>query len=222
MDCEPILGRAITPTALDETQDKCSTRWHAGAMHAHTLDIIHDEHQALAAMLRSLSMLLAHARRHAALPNFDVLRAMLFYIDEFPERLHHPKESELLFPVLRQRAPHLGAVLDKLDADHAKGELAIRGLEHALLAYEVMGASRRDTFEAAVQQYIGFYLEHMAVEEQELLPTARAVFTAEDWAALDAAFEANRDPLAGHEPGAEYKELFHRIAMAAPAPIGLG
>jgi hypothetical protein len=34
-------------------------------------------------------------------PPFDVLRAMLFYIDEFPERLHHTKESELLFPKLR-------------------------------------------------------------------------------------------------------------------------
>ena len=29
---------------------------------------------------------------------FSTLRAMLFYIDEFPERLHHPKESDLLFP----------------------------------------------------------------------------------------------------------------------------
>ena len=65
-----------------------------------TLEIIRDEHQALAAMLRSLSMLLAHARRHGAMPDFDVLRAMLFYIDEFPERLHHTKESELLFPRL--------------------------------------------------------------------------------------------------------------------------
>ena len=192
-------------------------------MHARTLDIIHDEHQALAAMLRSLSMLLAHARRHAAMPDFDVLRAMLFYIDEFPERLHHPKESELLFPRLRDRAPQLAPVLDRLDADHARGEESIRGLEHALLAFEVMGPSRRDEFEAAVQRYIAFYLDHMAVEEQDVLPTARAVFTPEDWAALDAAFAANRDPLAGgHEPDAEYRALFRRIAMAAPAPIGLG
>jgi hemerythrin-like domain-containing protein len=27
-----------------------------------------------------------------------VLRSMMFHIDEFPERLHHPKETELLFP----------------------------------------------------------------------------------------------------------------------------
>lgn len=187
-----------------------------------TLQIIQDEHQALAAMLRSLSMLLAHARRHGALPDFDVLRAMIFYIDEFPERLHHTKETERLFPALLARAPQLAPVIERLDADHARGEAAIRDLEHALLAFEVMGPSRREAFEAAVQRYIGFYLDHMAVEEREVLPAARAALSADDWLALDAAFEANRDPLTGHEPADEYRELFQRIAMAAPAPIGLG
>ena len=186
------------------------------------LRVMRDEHQALSAMLRSMAMLLAKSRRDGELPNFDVLRAMMFYIDEFPERLHHPKESELLFPLLRERAPEMGPVIDRLDVDHAHGEAAIRDLEHALLAFEVMGPSRRDAFEAAVQRYVGFYLDHMAVEEQQLLPTARAVFSAEDWLELDAAFEANRDPLTGHEPADEYRSLFHRIAMAAPAPIGLG
>lgn len=62
----------------------------------------------------------------------------------------------------------------------------------------------------------------MAVEEQSLLPTARAVLTPADWAELDAAFEANRDPLTGHAPDDAYRQLFQRIAMAAPAPIGLG
>jgi hemerythrin-like domain-containing protein len=186
-----------------------------------TLEIIRDEHQALAAMLRSLSMLLAHARRHGAPPDFDVLRAMLFYIDEFPERLHHTKESELLFPLLRERAPELAPVLDELDRDHARGEAAIRELEHALLAFEVMGPTRREAFEAAVQRYVGFYLEHMALEESQVLPAARACLDADDWMALDAAFEANRDPLTGHEPADEYRALFRRIAMAAPAPIGL-
>ena len=187
-----------------------------------TLDVIHDEHQALAAMLRSLSMLLAQARREGRMPDFDVLRAMLFYVDEFPERLHHTKESALLFPRLRERAPELVEVLDRMDRDHAAGEKAIRDLEHALLACEVMGESRRIAFEQAVERYISFYLQHMAVEENDLLPAARRLFTAADWAELDAAFAANRDPLTGHEPQDEYRPLFRKIVMNAPAPIGLG
>lgn len=186
------------------------------------LDVIRDEHQALAAMLRSLTLLLAQARREKAMPDFDVLRAMMLYVDEFPEKLHHRKESELLFPKIRARAPELGPVLDRLDQEHGRGEHAIRELEHALLAFEVLGDSRRQAFEDAVQQYVAFYLEHMGIEEHDILPAAVRLLDADDWMELDAAFAANRDPLTGHEPDDEYKDLFKLIVMTAPAPIGLG
>lgn len=187
-----------------------------------TLDIIHDEHQALAAMLRSMQMLLSQARREGHLPNFSVLRAMLFYVDEFPERLHHPKETELLFPRVRERCPELASVLDQLDHDHAIGERAIRELEHSLLAFEVMGEPRRAAFEQAVERYQRFYLEHMGVEENQVLPAARRALTDDDWQVLDAAFASNRDPLTGHEAAPDYQPLFRQILMSAPAPIGLG
>ena len=186
------------------------------------LDTIHDEHQALAAMLRSLSLMLAQARREGQPPNFEVLRAMLFYVDEFPERLHHPKESELLFPALRERCPELRATLDRLDADHGRGEAAIRELEHALLAYEVLGLPRRQAFVDALERYIDGYLSHMHAEEHEVLPAARAHLTEADWARLDAAFAANQDPLTGHPANAVFQPLFNKILLKAPAPIGLG
>ncbi len=186
------------------------------------LDVIHDEHQALAAMLRSLSLLLAQARREGQPPNFEVLRAMLFYVDEFPEKLHHPKESELLFPRVRERCPQLAATLDHLERDHAQGEQAIRALEHALLAYEVMGEPRRGDFEQAVERYIRFYLEHMALEEQQILPAARQHLSPADWVELDTAFATNRDPLAGHPTPPDFQPLFSKILNMAPAPIGLG
>lgn len=187
-----------------------------------TLTVIREEHQALSAMLRSLSMLLAHSRRQDKLPDFEVLRAMLFYIDEFPERLHHTKESELLFPKLRERCPELVPVLDALDEDHDQGERAIRRLQHALLAFEMMGEARREEFEVAADRYIRFYLSHMATEENVVLPAVEKHLREEDWAELDAAFGRNRDPLTGHEPMDEYRPLFRRILNLAPAPIGLG
>lgn len=187
-----------------------------------SLKIIHEEHAALAAMLRSIPMLIDHHRRTGTTPDFGALRAMLFYVDEFPEQRHHRKESELLFPKLRARTPMARDQLDRLDADHAHGERAIRTLEHALTAYEMMGDSRRPAFEAAVQRYLDFYLTHMRLEEEVILPLAQQVLTEEDWAELDEAFEANRDPLTGHAPEDEYRALFSRIVNTVPAPIGLG
>lgn len=187
-----------------------------------TIRIIRDEHSALSAMLRSIILLLAQHRRQGTLPDFGALRAMLFYVDEFPEKRHHRKETELLFPKLRARTPLSRELLDRLDDDHARGERRIRNVEHALLAFEMMGESRRKAFEQAVEHYVDFYLAHMAMEEREILPLAERVLTEEDWAELDQAFGANRDPLTGCEPDAEYRELFTRIVNAVPAPVGLG
>lgn len=186
------------------------------------LDIINEEHQALAAMLRSLTMLLAQARRDQRLPDFAVLRAMLLYVDEFPQKRHHRQESELLFPMLLRRAPGLGAVVQELERQHAQGEADVRELEHALLAFEVLGDPRRAAFEQAAQVYARAYLEHMALEEREVLPAARRCLESADWAELNAAFAANQDPLTGHPPSSEYEPLFRQILMRAPAPIGLG
>jgi len=186
------------------------------------LRVIHEEHTALAAMLRSILLLLAQHRREGTLPDFAALRAMLFYMDEFPEQRHHLKESQLLFPKLRARTAEANHVLERLDQDHARGEQAIRDLEHALLGFEMMGESRRAAFEQAAQQYADFYFQHMSLEEKQVLPLAEKTLTAADWAELDAAFAANRDPLTGHEPEDDYRALFSRIVNALPAPLGLG
>ena len=186
------------------------------------LRVIQAEHQALAAMLRSLVMLIDRARDTMQPPPFDVMRAMLFYIDEFPERLHHPKESDLLFPKVRARRPDLAAVFDSLDDDHHRGEASARDLQHRLLAYELLGEPRREAFETAARRYVDNYLRHMSLEESTVLPAARESLLPEDWHDLDTAFEANRDPLAGHDPSGEYAPLFRKIVNTAPAPVGLG
>ncbi len=187
-----------------------------------TIQIIRSEHSALAAMLRSLLMLLELHRKNRTLPDFAALRAMLFYVDEFPEKRHHRRESEVLFPKLRARTPLSRDLLDRLDEDHARGERNIRDLEHALLAFEMIGESRRQAFEGAAERYVAFYLGHMALEEQEILPLAERVLTEGDWEAVDEAFALNCDPLTGHPPEADYEALFSRIVNMIPAPVGLG
>ena len=188
-----------------------------------SLKIIRDEHSSLAAMLQSTRMLVERGPQDDARNFFDVLRAMLFYIDEFPERLHHPKETELLFPRVLKAAPETATAIARLDHDHEYTEKAVRDLQHMLIAWELMGESRRAAFTKAFTRYVDLYLSHMHLEEQEILPAAVKHLSAEDWQALDAAFEANRDPLTGqHPPEKDYERLFSRIVMAAPAPIGLG
>ena len=188
-----------------------------------SIRVIRDEHAAIAAMLRSLQMMVERGPVDEPAAFFDVLRAMLFYIDEFPERLHHPKETELLFPQVARAAPATADAIARLDAEHHRGEAAVRELQHLLMAWELLGESRRAAFEEAARTYVAFYLEHMRLEESLILPEAEHALTEAEWHKLDAAFATNRDPLTcKYPPDPGYDRLFTRIVMKAPSPIGLG
>jgi hemerythrin-like domain-containing protein len=187
------------------------------------LQTIRDEHASLAAMLQSMRLMVEKGPSDDHRQFFNVLRAMLFYIDEFPERLHHPKESNLLFPKVVMLAPKVMGAVDKLERDHMRSEKAARDLQHLLLAWELLGPGRRAAFEEAAGQYIDAYLAHMNLEENIILPEAERCFSKEDWKLLDAAFAENADPLTGqYRPTEAYEKLFTLIVTRAPSPIGLG
>lgn len=188
-----------------------------------SLRIIREEHASLSSMLQSLIMMVDRGPGDAPEKFFDVVRAMLFYIDEFPEKLHHPKETELLFPKVVRADPACADAIRRLDADHHRGESKVRELQHLLQAWEYLGDSRRDAFTASVKPYVHFYLSHMHAEEEIILPSAQKHLSAQDWQELDDAFAANKDPLSGHHgTDTAYDRLFTRIVMNAPSPIGVG
>ncbi|HOB67362.1 hemerythrin domain-containing protein [Ottowia sp.] len=192
-------------------------------MRHRSLEIIRDEHSSLAAMLQSMRMMVDRGPQDNPKNFFDVLRAMLFYIDEFPERLHHPKETELLFPRVKRASPHTADAIARLDRDHHYTEVAVRDIQHLLLGWELMGESRKQVFLHEFTKYVSQYLEHMRLEESVILPEAERTLTETDWKELDAEFEKNCDPLTGkYKPDPVYEQLFTRIVMNAPPPIGLG
>ena len=184
---------------------------------------IQEEHSTLAAIVNSMGMMVERGPREDLAGYFEVLRAMLFYIDEFPEKLHHPKETDLLFPKVAERVPEVADLVARLDKEHARGESTVRELQHLLLAWELLGESRRAAFEVAAKRFQGFYMEHMRLEESVIIPAAKKVLNAEEWAEIDAAFATNVDPLNGKYPrDPVYDRLFTKIVNKAPAPIGLG
>lgn len=188
-----------------------------------SLQIIRDEHISLVTMLRSMRQLVERGPGDDSPQFFDALRGILFYIDEFPERQHHPKETNLLFPRVLQVAPHLTDLVAQLERDHVSGEAAVRELQHLLLAWELLGESRRPAFEEQCTQYVVFLKEHIRLEETVILPEAEKSLSAADWKALDSAFEQNRDPLSGrYPPNPAYDRLFTRIVMRTPGSTGWG
>jgi hemerythrin-like domain-containing protein len=184
--------------------------------------IIQDEHRSLAAVLHGMLYLVHQIRDRGTKPDFDLFGAMIYYIDAFPERFHHPKEDQYLFRLLRIRHPDAAQLLDRLKTEHHAGAEKIRTLEQALARYQQGGASEFTNFLTAVEAYAAFHWDHMRAEEKEVLPLAKKYLTAGDWEAIDAAFLGHSDPMFGTEAGAQYDTLFSRIVNLAPPPIGVG
>jgi hemerythrin-like domain-containing protein len=184
--------------------------------------IIRDEHRAMAAILHGMQYLVREIRDRGAKPNFDVFGAMIYYIDAFPERFHHPKEDRYLFRVSRIRHPDSAPLLDRLEGEHWTGAYKIRTLEQALARYQHGGASEFPDFAKAVEDYAAFHWSHMRAEEDEVLPLAEDHLSAADWDGVDAAFLSHVDPMHGAEAEGEYQTLFTRIVNLAPPPIGVG
>lgn len=190
------------------------------SMHA-ALQTLRDEHQALAAMLRSLALLAERGPLGEPHGFFEVLRGMLFYVDEVPERLHHPRESNHLFPKVTRLAPETAPVIRKLEADHQSGERRVRELQHLLTAWEVLGEARREAFLAAARDYVAFHLAHIELEETEVFAAAARVLSEADWTELQSVFDAQADQAAAGATGNPgYDRLFSRIVAATPVPIG--
>ena len=185
------------------------------------ITIIKDEHRALASVLKGLQYLVEGIRNEGHAPDFPLMRSMLDYIEQFPDRLHHPKEDQYVFPVLRQRDPSSAADLDILEAEHDSGPGFIARVGAALAAYQG-DASRLAEFAQAVDDYAQYQWAHMNREEEVILPLALKALQPEDWIEIDKAFKSNNDPLVGVERQKEFRELFRKVVNLMPAPMGLG
>ena len=183
------------------------------------LAIIGDEHRSLAAVIHGLEFLVRASRMTGVAPQFPLLRAMVRYIRDFPEALHHPKEEEYLFKKLAARTRDYDATLAELRAQHGEGHLLVDELAFAIDEYERLPAGALERFSRAVSRFAASQMRHMMLETKVILPAARKHLTDADWAEMAAAFAGNADPRFSVDNDEEFRQLFARIVNLAPAGI---
>ena len=184
--------------------------------------IIRHEHRNLNAVLFTLERLVLEIEEHNKAVDFVIMHGIIYYLDSFLDRFHHPKETDYLFPAIRNHCPDASAVLDLLEQQHAQGERLLIRLLKTLSAYEFLGSVGFLPFRDAATEYVEFERQHAHTEEHEILPLAEQHLTESEWDHIDAAFADNQDPIFGEQPQAEFRELFKTLGSLVPAPYGLG
>ena len=99
---------------------------------------------------------------------------------------HHTGEDDGLWPLVLRRNPDSAAILEIMDADHARIAPAMEGLTNAARDYAENDteAARTDLI-TALDALSEVVLPHLRREEDEAMPVVSASITAAEWDAWD-------------------------------------
>jgi nucleotide-binding universal stress UspA family protein/hemerythrin-like domain-containing protein len=185
------------------------------AMAIRAIGIIRDEHRSLAAVMHAWLHALATARDEGTTIDPALMPAIVRYLKQFPDKLHHPKENQHLFRRLRERTVSCNDELDELERQHELDHQMVARLERQVEALPMVRAEGRQRaireLEDAVAHYAAFLWRHLELEESVILPAAERYLLPEDWRAIDEAFTENRDPMFRGDSDKTYRKLFSRI-----------
>jgi hemerythrin-like domain-containing protein len=190
------------------------------------IEILREEHRNIEKLLLVLEQELSvFARRER--PDYEVMRAVIDYFQDYPDRCHHPKE-DLIFARLQARDPDTAAGIGDLEGEHKQGTERLYRLARTLDSILTDHDLRRETFDTVVRDFIDSERQHIAMEEHRLFPAALRTLRQEDWAAIEARLNDAGDPLFATPVEAKFNALRQRIlqweqeneaerALSAPA-----
>jgi hemerythrin-like domain-containing protein len=147
----------------------------------------------------------------AGRPNYELMYDIVSYLRDYGDEFHHPRE-DVAFERLTQRLPGMELPLGRLAQEHRvikhAGETVLREID-AILGGAIV---RRGELEMAAATYLVYYGNHLAKEEEDVLPLAAKYLTAEDWQAVKDAL--GDDPLLAVD-ARRYRELRRKLASVA-------
>ncbi|MEO8008686.1 MAG: hemerythrin domain-containing protein [Betaproteobacteria bacterium] len=184
--------------------------------------MIKDEHASLAAVLRAAEHVVSAAVSTGKAVDFKLLRAMLYYLREFPVQRHHPNEDRMLFARIKARTHEADVAIAELEEEHRRGDEVLQRLTIALDNWEAGAAGSAGLFAEVLSGFARFYWAHMEKEETSVLPAAERSLSNEDWHDIQVTFESHQDPMFGDDVANEFRNLFSRIIRLAPPPVGAG
>jgi hemerythrin-like domain-containing protein len=106
---------------------------------------------------------------------------------------HHDGEEVLVFPLLRERCDGAGELLDRMAEQHHEALELLEQTRAALAAWPGGGAAAQNASQERLDELCSHLNEHLAEEEQKILPLAGEHLSMEEWGAMPEHGMANFD-----------------------------
>jgi len=177
---------------------------------------IEEEHRTIAAVMHGICQLSADHTDGVPLKADEraIIEAAFQFLRDFTGRLHHPKEEQYLFAKLQIHNSEINELLDELRLQHVQeGKLLAQAQD--TLDTTAIGDDSGPLSEK-IKLYAKHLWNHMATEEREVLPMARNLLTAADWAELNDAFSGHTDPRFRSGDKKAMEALYKRLVNLLP------
>ncbi|MGA9563055.1 MAG: hemerythrin domain-containing protein [Pseudolabrys sp.] len=157
------------------------------------VEILLEEHRNIEKLLHVLEQELDVFDRTES-PDYEILRIIVEYFQDYPESYHHPKE-DIVFEKLKLRDPSAVARIGDVEAEHQLETQRLRRFAQAINDILAGREYPRRSFHNVVRDFIDHQRQHMHKEEQLFSPAAIKGLRAEDWVEIDARLNNKKDPL---------------------------
>ena len=157
------------------------------------VEILLEEHRNIEKLLHVLEQELDVFDRTES-PDYEILRTIVEYFQDYPESYHHPKE-DIVFEKLKLRDPSAVTRIGDVEAEHQLETQRLRRFAQAINDILTGREYPRQGFHNVVRDFIDHQRQHMHKEEQLLYPAVIKGLRAEDWVEIDARLNNKKDPL---------------------------
>ena len=150
----------------------------------------------------------------AGQPDYALMVDVMYYMIEYPDRFHHPKE-DVAFARLMEVDKGAKPLVMELLAQHELIAKSGKSLFKQLDGIMAGAMMTRESVSLSARDYIFLMKSHLNLEETQLFPMALKILRHEDWLAVDAAITPPEDPLFGGQVQKRFEALHKQIARQA-------
>ena len=171
-----------------------------------TLESLHRDHDNLRRILFLLEDLLIDIYRGSHHHN-PVFQQILAYIQDYPERVHHPTE-DMIYSLLYKKGfsdDKLRKNLNSLLKDHSEIENITRDTISIVERMQVDTYLDSEDFGTKISDVIKRQRAHLLFEEMHIYPQIAKYLDDEDWAEIATRIPAHEDPIFGSRIRKEYE-----------------
>jgi len=163
-------------------------------------------------ILRTLNLLemlfLDSCRGHK--PDYQLMLSIVAYVQDFPERVHHPAE-DLVFSLLIKDGEDEGGIARELIKDHTEMEIMTRELRGTIEHLKYRGGVQPDNLNNALAEFLTRQRRHLYFEETVVYPMISKILTNDDWDRIDTIIPPLEDPVFGERTRSDYERLYREI-----------